>query len=295
MRLGVRYNSFRASSISDLERLCPLLDSYGLSAIEAPSRFWEWSDDECWNFGQKAHEFGLVIGETGFWENLLDPNPGVIDRHICVVRSMLRKADIMKVKCVATLVGSRDVTGGPLSPHPYNFSKAAQRAYREICLRIVDNLDLKTTRHATEPWCNTFFYKPREIFDFLGSVNDTRSGLHLDQMNMVSQENYFHTTELINETFSLLSEFIVSVHAKDIRWDPRHKFLKMDEVFIGDGVLDYHTFFHQLKVLDPDMSVYIEHFSSLVEATTAIECIQRAARGAGVIFPPRNSSQVKNL
>jgi len=188
---------------------------------------------------------------------------------------------------VVTLVGSRDVQGGSLSPHPYNFTDEAKGEYRDICLRIVDGLDLKKTRYATEPWCNTFYYQPEDILAFLESVADSRVGLHLDQMNLVSQANYFHTTELINRTFHLLATYVVSVHAKDIRWDPRHMFLKLDEVYVGDGVLDYDTFLRRLSSLDADMPVYTEHFRTEEEYITAINRLHQVAKKAGVQFLKR--------
>ncbi len=291
MRLGVRHKDFCPQSILDLEALCPLLDSHGLSCIQAPEKFWEWSDEECWNFGQKANELDIVIGETGYWENFLDPDIEKIKNRINTVRSIMYKADIMGVKCVATLVGSRDVKGGALSPHPYNFSNEAKIYYREVCLRIIDGLDLKICRHVTEPWCNTFFYGPNEISDFLNSIHDKRSGLHLDQMNMVSPSNYFHTTDLINCTFDLLAEHIASVHAKDILWDPKYKFIKMDEVYVGEGVLDYSTFLNRLRSLEPNMTIYIEHFYSREEVEIAIKSLLRIASASNVKFLPRCYAQ----
>ena len=194
----------------------------------------------------------------------------------------------MGVRCVITLVGSRDAAGGLLSPHPYNFTDAAKNEYREACLRIVDGLDLKKTCYSTEPWPNTFYYQPEDIHAFLESVGDPRVKLHLDQMNLVSQTNYFHTTELINRTFDLLAEDIVSVHAKDILWDPSYMFMKLDEVYAGNGVLDYDTFLRQLDALEPDMPVYAEHFRTREEFIDALDHLHRAAEKAGVRFLRRD-------
>ena len=201
---------------------------------------------------------------------------------------MLRKADCLGVGCVDTLVGSRDGAAGPLSPHPFNFSDDCRRLFREVCLRIVDGLDLETTRYATEPWFNSFYYRPEDIRQFIDSVGDPRVAFHLDQMNLVGRDTYFSTTELIERTFELLRPHVVSVHAKDIRWDHTHIGFKLDEVYVGDGVMDYDTYLRRLDTLDPDMPVYTEHFATVDEFAIAIERLHQAAKKAGVKFLARS-------
>ena len=51
--------------------LCEPLDTYGLSAIQAPARMADMTRDECAAFGEKARELGIVVGETGMWENVM--------------------------------------------------------------------------------------------------------------------------------------------------------------------------------------------------------------------------------
>ena len=284
MRLGGLGGYFAASATQELEPLCEILDKHGLSAIRAPDQFWEWSDEECYEFGEKARSLGIVVGEDNVKTNFLDPDEEAVAARIQRLRLMLCKADIMGVGCIATVVGSRDAQSGPFGPHPYNFTDEAKSQYREVCLRIVDGLDLKKTCYVIEPWWNTFFYRPEDILAFLESVGDPRVRLHLDQMNLVSQMNYFHTTELINRTFDLLADYVVSVHAKDVRWDPGYMFIKLDEVFVGDGVLDYDTFLPRVDSLKPDMPVYSEHFRTKEEYITAVGRLHQAAEKAGVRF-----------
>ena len=62
MRLG---GYFLANSIDELEPLCEKLDIYGLSAIPAPGRLAEMTEDECAEFGECARKLGLVVGEAG--------------------------------------------------------------------------------------------------------------------------------------------------------------------------------------------------------------------------------------
>jgi sugar phosphate isomerase/epimerase len=290
-RLAVRLGGhfFSANNIVELDELCEKADIYGFSAILPPNGFENWSDEDCIKYGEKARALGFVIGEAGYWKNLLEPDEEERKGRIEYVRSILRKADLMRINCVVTLVGSKDSLNGPLSPHPENFGESAKMEYKDICLRIVDGLELKHTKYATEPWPNNFYYEPEEILAFLKSVNHPNVGFHLDQTNLVSQSTYYKTTQLINKTFDLLSRYIVSVHAKDIRWDPKHMFLKFDEVYPGDGVLDYDTFLRRLSKLGPDMTVYCEHLSTEGDYAIAFARIHYLARRAGLEFIKRSS------
>jgi sugar phosphate isomerase/epimerase len=288
MRLGA--HCYTAGNVEKLEPLCETLDKHGLSAIALPYGFWEWDDDTCIAYGEKARELGIIVGEAGFWENMIDPDEEALARRIETVRTMLKKADLIGMGCVVTLVGSRSADGAALGVSAFNFSDECKAAYREVCLRIVDGLDLKKARYCTEPWFTCFYHDPDTIREFLDSVGDPRVGLHLDQMNMVSYDNFFDTTSLIERTFELLRDQVASVHAKDIAWDTGHLGLKWDEVYVGDGVMDYDTYLKNLDTLDPDIPVFTEHFRSEEEFAIAIQRLHQAADKAGVRFLRRGES-----
>ena len=69
-----------------------------------------------------------------------------------------------------------------LAMHPYMKTAEAKAEFREVVLKILDGLDLKTTKYVIEPWHNTFFYKPEDIREFFDAVDHPSFGLHLDQM-----------------------------------------------------------------------------------------------------------------
>ena len=278
MRLGGYYS---ARSIEELEPLCERLDAQGLSAIPAPLNL---DEEACGRFGEKAEALGLVVGEAGMWENLMTGDAEVRARRIAEVRGMLRKAEIMGCRCVVSLVGSRDPSDAPLAPLAYMYTEECKREFRDIVLRILDGLDLSRTRYVIEPWHNTFFYQPEEIRAFINRVDHPAFGLHLDQMNMVDQAHFYHTTELINRTFDLLADVVASVHLKDLRCDYRHLFLKWDEVDIGDGVMDYATYLKRLSELPPDTPCFCEHLPEERDYVRNFSRLHELAAKAGVRF-----------
>jgi len=259
MRLG---GYFVANSVEELQSITDKLDCYGLSTVQAPWDLAEMSDEECREFGAAANSLDIVVGEAGYWENLMVTDSELQNRRIRDIRTLLQKADLMGCKTVVSLAGSRHSSGGMLAPDPKNFTSRFREDFRDVVLRILDGLDLQNTTYGIEPFHNSFFYQPEPIREFIDAVDHPSFGLHLDQMNMVSQETYFQTTALIEKTFDLLLDDITAVHLKDIRIDYEHLFLKYDEVDIGDGVLDFQTLMKRLSELPEDTPGFCEHMSS---------------------------------
>ncbi len=288
MRLGGFYG---AETIAQLEPLCEQLDRHGLSAIPAPKRLADMPDEECAAFGEEARRLGLVIGETGMWENLMTADPDLQRARIERVRALLAMADVMGCRCVISLVGARHSSDSPLAPDPLMLTERGIREFRDVVLRILDGLELRSTSYAIEPWCNTFFYQPEDIHRFLHSVDHPGLRLHLDLMNMVSRETFHDTTALVQRTFDLLDEHVVSAHLKDLRWDFGHMMLKWDEVLVGDGVLDYAAYLRRLAELPLDTTCYCEHLSTEAEYAENFARIHAIADRVGVPFLRRTPAE----
>lgn len=287
MRLGGYFN---AQKIEDLDTVCTSLDAHGLSAIQAPRNLTEMTDEACIAFGEKARELDIVIGEAGMWDNLMIPDKEISLKRIRHVRLMLQKADLMKCHTVVTLVGSREHSDPPIAPHRENYTDGFRHEFREIVLQILDGLDLRNTCYTIEPWHHSFFYQPEEIRAFLDFVDHPAFGVHLDQMNMISQGTYFDSTTLINTTFDLLAKDIRSVHLKDIKIDNMHMFLKLDEVLIGDGVLDYPTLLARLSGLHADVPCYCEHLADEAAYIENFKRLHLLAQKSGYAFHRRQVS-----
>jgi sugar phosphate isomerase/epimerase len=287
MRLGGLNAAFAASTLEDLAALCPELDRLGLSAIPAPGRIAEMPDDECVAFGEAASGLGLVVGEAGMWENLMTRDTDLREVRIERVRTLLRKADLMGCHCVVTLVGSVDASDDPLAPDPVMFSDEGAKAFREVVLRVLDDLVLTRTSYGVEPWRTSFFFEPEDIASFLDRVDHPALGLHLDLVNMVGRRTYFDTAGLAARTFDLLSDRIVGAHLKDLRWDPSHMIVKWDEVPVGDGVLDHAAVLAGLARLTDDLACFCEHLGTTTEYEKAFARLHDVAAAAGSRFVRR--------
>ena len=285
MRLGGFYSAERAQ---ELEALCERLDRHGLSAIPAPNRLGEMADDECVAFGEAARSLGLVIGETGMWENLMTSDQDRRAERIDRVRTLLRKAELMGCACVISLVGSGHPSDSMLAPDAAMLTAEGASAFREVALRILDGLQLECTVYAIEPWRTSFFYQPEDIRAFLDDVDHPRLRLHLDLVNMVSRRSYFDTAGLAERTFALLSDRIAGAHLKDLRWIPEHMQIRWDEVMVGDGVMNLEAYLGGLAGLDPELPCFCEHLATEAEYVESFTRLHRIADRIGARFLPRD-------
>jgi sugar phosphate isomerase/epimerase len=284
MRLG---GFFRPETVADLSEVGADLDRYGLSAVVAPRRIAEMTDDEALEFGEVARTLGIVVGESIPNLNLMVRDEALRTERVDTLRAILRTSDLMGCHGSVILVGSVAAADRIAAVDPYMLTDECRAEFRELVLRILDGLELGHTKLLIEPWPNSFFYRPEPALEFLESLDHPLVGLHLDQMNMVDQDTYFDTTELIDRTFDLLSAYVCGVHFKDVLWDWSHMLLKLDEVLIGDGVLDYHTYLRRLLELDGDVVCFCEHLATEADYAENFSRLHRLAGDVGFEFERR--------
>lgn len=284
MRLG---GYFRPQNIEELEAVPEKLDSYGLSCIVAPSRIVEMTDDEAIAFGERARELGIVIGESIPGRNLGTTNPELRQERIDFCRTMLQKSELMQCHGMVILVGSPGASDYQAEPTPFLYTDAGRADFRETVLRIMDGLELEHAKLLIEPWHHSFFYRPGPVREFVESLDDPRVLVHLDQMNMIDQDHLFKTTEYINETFDLLADYVGGVHFKDLAWDWHYMFLKLDEVLIGDGLMDYHTYMRRVSELPGDVACFCEHLTEEGDFAINFARLHKIAADLGVSFARR--------
>lgn len=259
MRLGLNWLSVEDEK--QLEAALPVIDDLGLGTIGAPDAMGEWSLERCEAYGETVHDYGLTVGEYGYWENLLLSDEDERSQRIETVQGHLERADVMGVDCVVTLAGS---FGGSWAgaPHPDNWSDRAQEMVVENCQRILDGVSLNHTTYALEPWVNSFFHRPQAVRSLIDVVDRPSFGVHMDAMNMHSIQDVYRSERLIDEAFDLLADDIASVHAKDIHWNPDHGILQLEEVLPEDGSIDYDRYMQRLDELPDDVSVFTEHWET---------------------------------
>jgi sugar phosphate isomerase/epimerase len=295
MRLGAvggrtgdpRTSFFRAERTAELYNLAEKLDRYGLGAIPAPIRTAEMTDEECIVFGEKAASLDIVISEVHFLKNLMAPDPETRRRRVEEGRALLRKSDLLRARCLLGFAGSADPRDSIAVPAAYNYTDAFKSELRELVLRVLDGVELEWTKYGLEASPKSFFYGVEGCAELISAVDHPDFGIHLDMMNMVSQDTYFTTTTLIEQTFAVLGDKIFAAHLKDISWDWEYQFLKFDECMVGDGDMDYEAFLKHLANMDPDFPCMCEHLEVESDFITSFERLHSLADALGLSWRGR--------
>lgn len=249
-------------TIDEIEPFCEKADNYGISAIVAPKLIGDMSSDEAFKFGEAARKAGIVIGETGFWENLITVDQDLREDRLRRLRRVMRNADAMGCRSVAILAGTRDLSDKAFAAHPYMFTDDCRQELRGVIEAALEGYDSATTRLGLEPYAHSFFYDPKSAREFIDLVGNPAFGIHLDLANMIEPGNFFKSGELVRTAFSLLKPHIVSVHLKDLIWPVSPLGLRWEETNLGEGAIDFGTYFDHVSALDDDMTCFCEHFQS---------------------------------
>jgi sugar phosphate isomerase/epimerase len=229
---------------------------------------------------------GVLIAEVGAWRNMMTPDAVARKANIEYVMQRLALADELGVKCCVDIAGSFD--GNTLSgPHPKNLSKEFFEGTVENCRKILDTVKPKIAKFSIEMKAWDIPDGPDSYLDLIRAVNRSTFGVHIDICNIISSPvRYYNNTTLIHETFQKLGKWVLSCHAKDLRWAPQVN-VRFDEVPPGDGGIpgqgggvDYRAYISEIAKLG--VPLMLEHFNTNEEFLRGAQYVRRIAAELGV-------------
>jgi len=225
----------------------------------------------------------VVIAEVGAWKNMLDPDPAKRAENLKYVTERLALADAIGARCCVDIAGSfnPDVWYGP---DPKNLSKEFLDATVENCRRIIDGVKPTKTTFSIEMMGWNLPDGPDAYLELIRAVGRPAFAVHLDVCNVVnSPARFYDNAALIRECFAKLGKWIVSCHAKDLKWIPEMN-IHFEEVIPGRGQIDYATYLRELAKLDVDAPLMLEHLKTAEEYTEGREHIRSVGDRIGVRF-----------
>lgn len=225
----------------------------------------------------------VVIAEVGRWCNLMDADSAKRAANLQTVTDGLALAEAIGARCCVDIAGSFNpqVWSGP---HPENLSPKFFDLAVENARKIIDAVKPKRARFCYEmmPWA-----LPDGVDSYLAMIKAVQReafAVHLDPCNLLnSPSRVYHNTDVLNECFDKLGPWIVSCHAKDIAWDKGVQ-MAVNEVKIGDGLLDYSTYLKRLAALPGKPPLMIEHMHGAEEYDQCRRCLMALAPKVGVSF-----------
>jgi sugar phosphate isomerase/epimerase len=98
-----------------------------------------------------------------------------------------------------------------------------------------------------------------------------------------SPEKFYRNADLINDCFDKLGKWIVSCHAKDLRWEVEMN-IHFREVIPGQGALDYRTYLRRLARLPQQPPLMLEHLSKPEEYAQGRDYVKHLGQEVGIAF-----------
>ncbi|ODS96070.1 MAG: hypothetical protein BGO83_16450 [Devosia sp. 66-14] len=227
----------------------------------------------------------VVLAEIGIWRNLVSPDEAVRKANLAYAIERLAIADAVGAGCAVSYIGSFRA-GTDYAPAAENMGPEAFDACIETVRHILDAVKPKRARFALEMMQYSLPDSVDSYVELIHAVARPMFGAHFDPVNLIMTPRvYFDNGTLIRECFDKLGQWVVSCHAKDIKLHHQAA-LHLDEVQIGDGVLDYRTYLSELARMPREVPLMLEHLKG-EEYAVARDRIFAVGDAAGIEFAVR--------
>lgn len=235
-------------------------------------------------------EADIVLAEYGaYCINILDTDPKIKQGNIDEICRRLESADKMGAMCCVMHGGSVE-TGGWGKANRENMSEKNFIETVKIIQTIIDNVKPQTTKLVFETESYLLPDSPEIYLCLLNAIDRKEAAVHLDPVNIISSPRrfYFNGT-FIKRCFAVLGDNIISCHAKDMNMASIYPTVKIDETFLGDGVLDYNIYISEILKMKKQPTLMIEHLNES-QLVKGLKFIFAKAEELGVVF---EGSQMK--
>lgn len=206
----------------------------------------------------------VLIAKVGAWRNLLDPDPVKRRKNLDYVTQRCALADAVGALCCVDIAGSYNPSTW-YGPDPKNVSREFFDATVENCRHILDAVKPTRTRFTIEMMGWNLPDGPDAYLELIRAVDRKAFAVHLDVCNGINcPQRFYHNADFIRDCFRKLGPFIISCHAKDLRWDIEMN-VHFEEVVPGRGQLDYRAYLGELAQLRRDVPLMLEHLKTAEE------------------------------
>jgi sugar phosphate isomerase/epimerase len=225
----------------------------------------------------------VVISEVGAWVNMMDPDSAKRSKNMAYVQERLALADELGSICCVDIAGSYDPKVW-YGPNPKNLSAEFIDATVENCRVLIDAAKPMRTKFSIEMMPFNFPSGPDEYLKLIKAVDRKAFAVHLDVCNVMnSPSRMYNNGAVIRECFSKLGPWIVSCHAKDLKWE-EYVQVSLREVIPGQGSIDYGAYLACLAELPREAPLMLEHLKTAEEYTEGRQYIKTIAQSLNLSF-----------
>ena len=225
-------------------------------------------------------KYDVVFFDMMTWDNLIHPDNAV--RRECIRHGTenVEAAEKCGALSVCAGFGSRDPDYG-LGMNPDNWTGETWKLGIDAVKQILKDTAGYKAVLGMEPVVTTPLDGPEALKRVIEDVGDPRCKITLDCTNMFTVANYYHSTEMLNWSFDLLGEDIISCHGKDT-FIARDKMLViMDMKPAGQGMQDYETYLVRMSRMKWPRTLLLE-FAQPEEYPAAKAFVEKTAAKVGV-------------
>jgi len=225
----------------------------------------------------------VLIAEVGAWKNLLDPDPVKRRENLEYVIQRCALADAVGALCCVDIAGSYNPSTW-YGPDPKNLSREFFDATVENCRHILDAVKPTRTRFTIEMMGWNLPDGPDAYLELIHAVDRKAFAVHLDVCNGINcPQRFYQNADFIRDCFRKLGPYIISCHAKDLRWDIELN-VHFEEVVPGRGQVDYRAYLGELAKLGRDAPLMLEHLKTAQEYDEGRLYIRQVGDGLGLTF-----------
>jgi sugar phosphate isomerase/epimerase len=236
----------------------------------------------CAGFKAALAKSDVLLAEVGIWRNTLAPNPAEAAAAFARSVERLATAEELGARCAVNIVGSWCESNWD-GPHPAHYSADFFDAAVESARKVIDAVRPVRTKLSFEIMPCQFIDGAAEYLRFLKAVDRKACGVHLDPTNSISSPRLLYdNAAFFRREFALLGDSVLSIHLKDIHLNPDEFTVRLEEVVIGKGDIDYANLLRLIDKLPPDTPMMLEHLETEALYDEAASALRDLADKAGV-------------
>ena len=220
-----------------------------------------------------AKERDILIAEVGVWDSPFHPDLAKAQTVRKVCEEQLRLADYIHAVCCVNVSGAvGEVWYGC---YKENFSEQTYWKNVEFIQKLCDRVKPVHSCFTLESMQWMLPDSPEKYLKLIKDVDRIKFRVHMDVVNFIKDPyTYTHIPELMGKAFDLLGPYIVSCHLKDCCMAPGVT-VSIQEVPIGEGVVDIAEYFERIGQLAEDIPVLLEHQPDMVAYAREMEWLKK--------------------
>ena len=227
----------------------------------------------------------VMLAEVGYWENIMDTDPGERARHRQAVVDALALAEEVGARCAVDIFGSYCNGNGNSIHTARNFSAEAFEDAVDMARYFIDTVKPKRAFFCYEIFPFSVVDSPEALEKLIWAVDRKQFGVHLDLANLINcPRAYWTSAEIARECVRRFGNRIVAAHVKDIKMLEPSISVTLKEVVAGEGVVDFGAFAKALNDLPQEIPFMMEHLANDAEYDRAALHIRKCASEAGVVI-----------